>query len=138
MLELILTDMFGFQSSCYHLNLREYERSARVLGVDVARFGDDKSVIIRRQGLVAFPPLVYAGLDNMAFASRVAQEITTWKPDAVFIDVGNGSGVIDRLRQLGHDVIEINFGGKPIDPVYVNKRTEMWWAIKEWIDHLGL
>lgn len=111
--------------------------SARILGVDVARFGDDKSVIIRRQGLQAFPPLVFHGLDNMAFASRVAQEIHDWTPDAVFVDAGNGAGVIDRLRQLGHAVIEVNFGGKPIDPHYSNKRTEMHFLMKRWVEQDG-
>lgn len=113
-------------------------RSARILGVDVARFGDDKSVIIRRQGIIAYPPLVFSGLDNMAFAARVAQEITAWSPDAVFVDVGNGSGVIDRLRQLGHAVVEVNFGGKAGQAEYVNKRTEMFWNLKEWLENGGI
>ena len=46
---------------------------------------------------------------------------------------GNGSGVIDRLRQLGHEVIEVNFSGKPMDAVYKNKRTEMWCLMAEWL-----
>lgn len=109
------------------------EFAARILGVDPARFGDDRSVILSRQGLQAFPPLVYRGIDNMDLAGRVATKIEQWKPDAVFIDAGAGAGVIDRLRQLGHDVIEVNFGGKPIDPRYVNKRAEMWHEMADWI-----
>lgn len=115
----------------------QYNFSARVMGVDVARFGDDKSVIIRRQGLACFDPLVHAGLDNMAFAAHVARAIEDWKPDAVFIDIGNGSGVVDRLRQIGYPIQDINFGGKPIGPQYINKRTEMWWLMKEWIEAGG-
>jgi hypothetical protein len=105
----------------------------RILGVDPARFGDDRSVILRRQGVVAYPPRVFRGMDNMALAGQVAQEIERWKPDAVFIDSGAGAGVIDRLRQLGHDVIEINFGGRPNDVRYVNKRAEMWHEMADWI-----
>lgn len=105
----------------------------RILGVDPARFGDDRSVIFGRQGLQAFTPQVFQGIDNMVLAQHVAQKITLWQPDAVFIDAGNGSGVIDRLRQLGHSVIEVNFGGKPLSPQYANKRAEMWFAVKEWI-----
>jgi hypothetical protein len=41
--------------------------------------------------------------------------------------------VIDRLRQRRHDVIEVHFGGKPIDEQYVNKRTEMWSAMADWL-----
>lgn len=72
-------------------------------------------------------------MDNMELADRVASYIERWKPDATFCDAGNGSGVIDRLRQLGHDVIEVNFGGKPIKPIYVNKRAEMWFEVRDWI-----
>ena len=51
----------------------------------------------------------------------------------MFIDAGNGSGVIDRLRQLHHDVIEVHFAGQPSEPQYLNKRAEMWWNLKDWI-----
>ena len=60
------------------------------LGVDVARFGDDSSVIFRRQGLASFTPKAWHGIDNMALASHVAAQIHEHKPDAVFIDAGHG------------------------------------------------
>lgn len=109
----------------------------RVLGVDPARFGDDRSVIFQRQGLATLPPKVYRGIDNMDLAGRVAHVIDTWHPDAVFIDAGAGAGVIDRLRQLGYNVIEVNFGGKAIDPRYVNKRAEMWHEMADWLKNGG-
>ena len=65
----------------------------------------------------------------MDLASRVAAEINAWQPDAVFIDAGRGEGVIDRLRQLGFSVIEVNFGSKPLNDAYANKRAEMWDAM---------
>ena len=102
-----------------------------ILGVDPARFGDDRSVIFRRQGLQAFDPLVYRGVDNMELAARVAEQIQLYEADAVFIDAGAGSGVIDRLRQLGFDVIEVNFGGRSTSDRYNNKRTEMWHTMAE-------
>ena len=111
----------------------DYQFAPKILGVDVARFGDDKSVILLRQGLQAFAPQVFHGLNNMDFAAHVAQAIAKDTPDAVFIDAGNGSGVIDRVRQLGHKVIEVNFGGKPMDLRYKNKRAEMWDLMAEWI-----
>lgn len=70
-----------------------------ILGVDVARFGADSSVIVRRQGLKADGPVVMRGLDNMQLADRVAAAIMENRPHAVFIDAGQGQGVIDRLRQ---------------------------------------
>lgn len=116
-----------------HLREDQYTFAPRVLGVDPARFGDDRSVIMARQGLKASRPEVYRGIDNMTLADRVAGYIERWKPDAVFIDAGNGGGVIDRLRQIGHRVIEVNFGGRPNSPRFVNKRSEMWFDMRDWI-----
>jgi hypothetical protein len=111
--------------------------SARILGVDVARFGSDRSVIQKRQGLAAFEPKIFDDIDNMTLAGMVAQTINDWQPDAVFIDSGRGEGVIDRLRQLGYFVTEVNFGGKALNPTYNNKRSEMWDNIRIWLDDGG-
>jgi hypothetical protein len=46
--------------------------------------------------------------------------------------------VIDRLRQLGHDVIEVNFGGKPDNPRFSNKRTEIWDTMAKWLRQGGV
>ena len=111
--------------------------SAKILGVDVARFGSDRSVIQKRKGLAAYKPKIFNAIDNMTLAGMVAQEINEWEPDAVFIDAGRGEGVIDRLRQLGYFVSEVNFGGKALNPSYHNKRSEMWDAIRIWLDDGG-
>ena len=77
----------------------------KVIGVDVARFGDDKSALFFRHGRDGTPRPYerYAGLDTMALAAKVAERIGTWDPDAVFVDEGGvGGGVVDRLHQLGH------------------------------------
>ena len=107
----------------------------RVLAVDPARFGDDRSVILRRQGLQCFTPKVFTKIDNMRLVAEVVTEILDWKPDAVFIDAGRGEGVIDRLRQLGYEnIFEVNFGSSPFSPgAYVNKRAEMWDDMKRWL-----
>lgn len=119
--------------------LHQMEYAPVIIGVDPARFGSDSSVIMRRQGLVAFEPIAYKGLDNMALAARVATEIDIHKPDAVFIDAGNGSGVIDRLRQMGHDVVEVNFGGSARDTErFLNMRAEMWWHMREWLPNASI
>jgi hypothetical protein len=44
-----------------------------------------------------------------------------------------GEGVIDRLRQLGFSIIEVNFGGKPTSDSYANKRSGMWDAMAKWV-----
>lgn len=117
--------------------VKEIEWAPKVVGVDVARFGDDRTVIQRRQGLAALDPIVMQGLDNMEVTGRVASVLQDWKPDALFIDAGRGEGVIDRLRQLGFKPIEVNFGGKPSDEGYVNKRSEMWDDMKKWFEAGG-
>lgn len=116
-----------------HLVITDYDFAPRVIGVDPARFGDDRSVIVMRQGRRMFQPKVFRGIDNMQLAAHVAQEITDWHPDAVFIDEGNGGGVIDRLRQLQHNVIGVHFGGQSNLPRFANKRAEMWFAMRDWL-----
>ena len=110
----------------------------KILGVDVARFGDDRSVIIARQGpaMIGWPK-VYDNVDNMRLAGLVAVAMVQWRPDAVFIDGGRGEGVIDRLRQLGHEVIEVSFGGKALNPRFADKRSEMWQRMKDWLAEGG-
>lgn len=119
-----------------HVPIDGYKYSPVVLGVDVARQGDDRSVIYRRQGLVAFEPAVLKQPDSMKVADAVANQIAMHNPDAVFVDGsgGYGAGVIDRLRQLGHSPIEVQFGGKAGDPRFTNKRTEMYWKLAEWMN----
>lgn len=119
----------------YHQS--EYQHGPKILGIDVARFGDDQCVIQPRQGLVAFKPKKYRGIDNMVFAGVVANEIREFKPDAVFIDQGAGTGVIDRLRQLGYDIIEVPFGSSSSSKKYVNKRAEMWGLMRDWLKQGG-
>lgn len=115
------------------LSSDQYSFAPVILGVDVARFGDDSSVIVRRQGLASFEPLVWPNVDNMTLASHVAAQIQLHKPDAVFIDAGHGQGVIDRLRQLNYHVMEVHFGGSPMDTKYKNKRAEMWYEMADWV-----
>ena len=112
-----------------------------VVGVDVARFGDDQSVIRTRVGRDAatFPPKRYRGLDLMQLTSRVVEHVKLLKAASygvvIFVDGGGvGGGVIDRLRQLNYDVIEVQFGGKADDPKkYANKRAEIWGRMRDWL-----
>lgn len=106
-----------------------------MMGVDPARFGDDSTVIRFRQGRDArsIPPIKLKGKDNMEVANECAALINKYNPDAVCIDAGNGTGIIDRLRELKYKVHEIWFGAKSDDEQWANKRTELWDRMREWL-----
>lgn len=116
-----------------------YEKLPLILGVDVARFGDDQTVICARRGRKVYPLSKFRELDTMQVAGQVAAVIAKLKPRLVNIDVGAmGAGVVDRLREQGYDVRGVNFGGSPTDKVkYANKRAEMWGEMAEWLKEGG-
>lgn len=112
-----------------------FDWAPRVLGVDPARFGDDKSVITRRQGLKMWPQRKFRSIDTMQLVGYVIEEIRDFKPKAVFVDViGIGAGVVDRLNQLGYNVIEVNNSEEATEnQKYTNKRVECWARLKKWL-----
>lgn len=112
-----------------------YEKLPKVLSVDVARFGDDQTVLAERQGQHFRIISVHRGLDTMQTAARVADAMDAGKYDAVFIDgVGVGGGVVDRLRQMNRKVIDVNAGAAATDDKqFFNKRAEMWSAARDWL-----
>lgn len=104
-----------------------WRNEVKILGVDVALQGDDRTVIAPRQGPVCFKPKILRLDDPKLIAGVVAQAIQKFKPDAVFVDNtgGWGSGVISWLRDWQYTVTDIQFSGKALDRVYANKRSEM-------------
>ncbi len=115
------------------------QHAQRRLGIDVARFGDDRSVLFPRQGLVAFKPVELRNMRTTDIAARAAHAILKWKAEIQFIDdTGHwGHGVIDNLITAGFNPQGIQFHGKPIDPRYKNKRVEMWFMMAEWVKRGG-
>lgn len=112
-----------------------YKFAPKVLGVDVARYGDDKSVVMLRQGISAKIIGTWSSIPTDELADWIAGYYAKESVDAIFVDGsgGYGSGVVDRLRTLGHDPFEIEFGSRPTDPRYFNKRAEMWGEMKNWL-----
>lgn len=107
-----------------------------IMGVDPARFGDDSTVIRFRRGRDArsIQPIKLRSADNMQVVAVCAKLISDYNPDAVCIDVGNGAGIIDRLRELGYRVHEVGFGTAAEDKQWANKRTELWARMREWLN----
>lgn len=109
-----------------------------LIGVDPARFGDDRTSIIRRQGRVAYGLESYRKLDTMQVTGLVYQIIKNESPDKIYIDVvGLGAGVVDRLNEMGfRDIVkEVNAGIEALDANrYSNKRAEMWGEMRRWLE----
>ena len=116
----------------------------RVMAVDVARFGDDESVIAKRVGRDAASHkwVSLRNVDTMMLAARIVQEAEEFKPDVIFVDGGGvGGGVIDRLNMLRMPVIEVQFGGRSDNDnperesqiAYADKAAEMWGAMRDWL-----
>ena len=124
-------------------DIRAHDREPLIMGVDVARFGDDETVISFRKGRDArtISWVTMTGEDTMAVAGRVSELYSQYSVDTVFVDGGGvGGGVVDRLRQLNVPVWEVQFGGKADRPDpsnetirYANKRAEMWGFMKAWL-----
>jgi hypothetical protein len=107
------------------------------MGVDVARQGDDESVVVLRHGRKLLPEIFRVHEpDTMRLAGYIAELINKWQPDTVFVDaVGIGAGVFDRLIQLGFDnVVEVQSGEIPLDKkTYYNLKAEMWARMRDWL-----
>lgn len=114
-----------------------------IIGADIARFGDDETVLVVRKGRDArtTPAVRLRGLDTMQVAARIVELAVALRADAVFIDGGGvGGGVVDRCRQLRLDVFDVQFGGKAEradllsqGEKYANKRAEIWGAMRAWL-----
>lgn len=132
--QLISTDAV---EKCQKHESEGYELLPKLMGVDIARFGEDSSVICVRQGRKVFPLDILPKQDLMATAHHVAEVIRRERPFQVFVDgSGIGAGVVDRLRQLNFSVVDVNGGNQSLNPRFLNKRAEMWWEMKEFVEGL--
>jgi hypothetical protein len=116
-----------------------------IMGVDVARFGDNSSVICFRRGRDArtIPWVKMNGVDTNTLSLKVIELFKKYQPDGVFVDSGGvGGGVCDRLRYAKLPIKDVVFGGtadgsnqgtEEGQVVYANKRTQMWGAMRDWL-----
>ena len=113
----------------------QYAYAPKILGVDVAWKGGDRSVVFRRQGLMSWDPLVEKGLPEKVFASRVASVYDSFGADACFVDNTGGYGgeVVSRLRDMGYRVQPVVFSWTASDKRFRNLRAEMWFKMADWI-----
>jgi phage terminase large subunit len=121
-----------------------------VVGVDVARFGSDETVIATRRGSRVRIAKAYVGRDLMQTAGQVVAVARALQAEAAVLpsqvrivvdDTGLGGGVTDRLREVAgdFDVVAFNGGERARDPEsYPNRRSELWFAFAEKVDDLDL
>lgn len=118
----------------------EFQNFGRVLGIDVARYGDDSSIIFPRQGLQAFQPIQFRNLSGTEGADRTLEKWNEWGADGVFIDNTGGFGAswIDNLIRLGKDPVGVAFNNSAVkSDQFANKRAEMAFDLVDWIKKGG-
>ena len=108
-----------------------------VLGCDTAWFGGDPCCVYLRQGLKAQFLGKWTSISTDRFAGIIARLEDEWEVDAIMVDCGGsgGGGVVDSLRRMGRKPIPAWFGSKALnEKEFLNRRVEMWWSIKEWLE----
>lgn len=108
-----------------------------IMGVDVARFGDDKSCITLRQGRVCLRQVTFGGADVVDVAGRAKELYQSMFGEIAQIAVdtiGIGSGVADILRRdFGDIVVDVNSSLRMSDGQNYNLRAKMWRDMREWL-----
>lgn len=106
-----------------------------VYGLDVARFGTDRTALCKRRGNVVVEIKHWGGLDLMQTVGAVVNEAKTDNPEEICVDtIGLGSGVADRLREQGFNVRDVNVSESSAMNPNANKlRDELWLSVKDWL-----
>ena len=104
-----------------------------VFGVDVANQGEDKSVILVRQGPLVHEIVEYQHLDTVELAQWVMRTANLWEPSAIYIETnGMGIGVYDHLKRFGQPNIRaVNVARAPTSDKYQRVRDELWFKARE-------
>jgi hypothetical protein len=121
-----------------HLRPEQFSFAPKIITVDPAWEGDDEFVIGMRQGL-HFKILRTLGKNDndVHMANVIAQLEDLEKADAVFIDGGYGTGIVSVGRSLHRNWQLVWFGEKADDPGCLNKRSEMWKLMRDWLKQGG-
>lgn len=106
-----------------------------IYGLDVARYGDDRTVLVKRRGSVVAEIKSWTGADLMETVGRVVAEAKLDKPEIICVDsIGLGAGVADRLREQGHNVRDVNVAeAAAMNLTAAKLRDELWLATRDWL-----
>lgn len=116
------------------------EQDVMVYGVDVARFGSDRSALCKRRGNVVIEVKSWGGLDLMQLVGAIVNEANIDRPDEICVDtIGLGSGVADRLREMGYNVRDVNVAEtSAMNPNANRLRDELWLSVRDWLTTRGV
>lgn len=108
----------------------------RIAGLDVARFGQDKTALVIRTGDVINFAQQWQGRDTMQTTGKVKRMYDRGAFDHIYIDViGIGSGVVDRLGELGVPSTGINVSeASSLSPNTFKLRDDLWWRVRNWFE----
>lgn len=125
-------------------DIKVHEDTVSIWALDVARQGNDSSVLCKRQGPVIHPLTVWNNLDLMQLTGAVKAEYDavsmSKKPVEIIVDsAGLGAGVLDRLRELGLPARGLNVAERSIQKeTYINLRAELWFKCKAWLEGMDV
>ena len=134
---------FHLVNAAVYRDIEPDETATVIWGLDVARFGSDKTALAKRQGNTITEINSWQGLDLMQTVGRVKAEYDglpmSVRPKEIMVDViGMGGGVVDRLRELGLPVRGINVAESPsMKDTYTNLRAELWFKVRGWLEQRG-
>lgn len=112
----------------------DYSYAPVIIGVDVARYGDDQTVLIVRQGPVILHLEKRREMSTVEVARMTMRFQDEYSAAAVFVDgIGIGAGVIDYMKSVGRDPIDVVSNAKAAAPNYANLRAEMWSEMRDWL-----
>ena len=111
------------------------EDEPMIYGLDVARFGTDRTALCKRRGNLVVEIKSWGGLDLMQTVGMVVNEAKLDRPAEICVDtIGLGSGVADRLREQGFNVKDVNVSESSAMNPNANKlRDELWMSAKDWL-----
>lgn len=118
-----------------HMTKDKYEYGQKRIGVDVARFGDDRTVLFPRQGIASFRPVIMRKQNTVQIAGRVAKAYNDWNAELILFDeTGHwGHGAYDMLQTAGYPMIPVIASDPAIDKRYKNRRAEMHLELAKWV-----
>ena len=121
-----------------HLREDMYAFAPKILGVDVAMFGGDRSVIFLRQGLCSKLLFIVRGIRPEELADRVASLWDEHKADGVIVDAtGVGEAVMSSLRLQNRSPIPFYAGNASLLDNCFNRRAEVWYKMRKWLSEGG-